>query len=91
MYSTSRRGSSNKWNGEPIIIIRLTLSDVKFEVQLPTNTLLDTESEVYFTDSLNTKILVCLAQCIHLRWIHIPYLGAYKGWVCLCHGSVYDK
>lgn len=21
----------------------------------------------------------------------MPYLGAYKGWVCLCHGSVYDK
>jgi len=21
----------------------------------------------------------------------VPYLGAYKGWVCLCHGSVFDK
>ena len=79
------------WNGEPIFIRRLTKSDVKSEAELPTNTLLDTESEVYFTDSLNTKILVCSAQCTHLGCIPVPYLGAYKGWVCLCHGSVYDK
>ena len=29
--------------------------------------------------------------CTHLGCIPVPYLGAYKGWVCLCHGSVYDK
>ena len=79
------------WNGEPIFVRRLTHSDMKSEDALPKSTLLDQESEVYFTDSVNTKILVCSAQCTHLGCIPVPYLGAYKGWVCLCHGSVYDK
>lgn len=79
------------WNGEPIFIRRLTKSDVEQEAALPTGTLLDQESEVYFTPSGNTQILVCSAQCTHLGCIPVPYLGAYKGWVCLCHGSVYDK
>lgn len=36
-------------------------------------------------------MLVCSAVCTHLGCIPVPYLGAYKGWVCLCHGSVFDK
>ena len=41
--------------------------------------------------SQNSTILVCSAICTHLGCIPVPYLGAYKGWVCLCHGSVFDK
>ena len=79
------------WNGEPIFVRRLTKSEMEGEAALPRSTLLDSESEVFFSDSGNTKILVCSAQCTHLGCIPVPYLGAYKGWVCLCHGSVYDK
>lgn len=79
------------WNGEPIFVRRLTKSDIDGENQLSRATLLDQESEVFFTTSGNTQILVCSAQCTHLGCIPVPYLGAYKGWVCLCHGSVYDK
>lgn len=43
------------------------------------------------SDAVNSQILVCSAICTHLGCIPVPYLGAYKGWVCLCHGSVYDK
>jgi ubiquinol-cytochrome c reductase iron-sulfur subunit len=79
------------WNGEPIFVRRLTKSDVANEDALPKSTLLDTESEVYFTPTPNSQILVCSALCTHLGCLPVPYLGAYKGWVCLCHGSVYDK
>ena len=34
---------------------------------------------------------MCSAVCTHLGCVPIPYLGAYNGWVCICHGSVYDK
>ncbi len=79
------------WNGEPIFIRRLTMSDVKEEESLPETTRLDKESETFFTPTPNSQILVCSAVCTHLGCIPVPYLGAYKGWVCLCHGSVYDK
>lgn len=79
------------WNGEPIFVRRLTKTEFNDEQKLPLSTLLDNSGDVNFTDSGNSKILVCSAQCTHLGCIPVPYLGAYKGWVCLCHGSVYDK
>jgi len=77
--------------GEPIFVRRITKSEVEHENTLPRSTLLDPENEVVLTPSGNTQILVCSAACTHLGCIPVPYLGAYKGWVCLCHGSVYDK
>jgi ubiquinol-cytochrome c reductase iron-sulfur subunit len=79
------------WNGEPIFVRRLTSSEVTQEAAWPTSTLLDPGNAVSLTPSGNSQVLVCSAQCTHLGCIPVPYLGAYKGWVCLCHGSVYDK
>ena len=79
------------WNGELIFIRRLTVSEVKETNALPNTTLLDKESVVTLSDAGNSSVLVCSAICTHLGCIPVPYLGAYKGWVCLCHGSVYDK
>lgn len=79
------------WNGIPVFVRRLTSSEIKHENELPRETLLDPNKEVVLTDAGNTKILVCSAVCTHLGCIPIPYLGAYNGWVCICHGSVYDK
>lgn len=79
------------WNGEPIFVRRLTRSDVSYEAALPTSSLLDPGNENQLSASGNTSVLVCSAQCTHLGCIPVPYLGAYKGWVCLCHGSVYDR
>lgn len=79
------------WNGELIFIRRLTLSEVKETSSLPDSTLLDKVSQTSLSDAGNSQILVCSAICTHLGCIPVPYLGAYKGWVCLCHGSVYDK
>merc|ERR1711865_1017361 len=58
---------------------------------LPKTTELDKESKFEISDAGNSAIVTISAICTHLGCIPIPYLGAYKGWVCLCHGSVYDK
>ncbi len=79
------------WNGEIIFIRRLTISEVKETQALPDSTLLDKQSITSLSDATNSQVLVCSAICTHLGCIPVPYLGAYKGWVCLCHGSVYDK
>ena len=52
---------------------------------------MDKGKEVVLSDAGKTKVLVCSAVCTHLGCIPIPYMGAYNGWVCICHGSVYDK
>jgi ubiquinol-cytochrome c reductase iron-sulfur subunit len=79
------------WNGEVIFVRRLTVSEVKDTMSLPTTTQLDKAVMDPPSDAGNSSILVCSAICTHLGCIPVPYLGAYKGWVCLCHGSVYDK
>eukprot|EP00355_Strombidium_rassoulzadegani_P004839 CAMPEP_0168626736 /NCGR_PEP_ID=MMETSP0449_2-20121227/10807_1 /TAXON_ID=1082188 /ORGANISM="Strombidium rassoulzadegani, Strain ras09" /LENGTH=243 /DNA_ID=CAMNT_0008668783 /DNA_START=135 /DNA_END=866 /DNA_ORIENTATION=- len=79
------------WNGEIIFVRRLTTTEVKETNALPNTTLLDKESVTTLSDAGNSSVLVCSAICTHLGCIPVPYLGAYKGWVCLCHGSVYDK
>ena len=79
------------WNGEIIFVRRLTISEVKETNALPLTTQLDKVSQTSLSDAGNSSVLVCSAICTHLGCIPVPYLGAYKGWVCLCHGSVYDK
>jgi ubiquinol-cytochrome c reductase iron-sulfur subunit len=76
----------------------LTAEEVKSENEASQDSLLDKSKEVEFlyfkvvlTDAGNTKVLVISAVCTHLGCVPIPYLGAFNGWVCICHGSVYDK
>jgi len=79
------------WNGEPVFIRRLTREEVAEEEAVPTGELLDRNSAVVLNEDLNSKVLVCSAKCTHLGCIPIPYLGNFKGWVCICHGSVFDR
>jgi ubiquinol-cytochrome c reductase iron-sulfur subunit len=79
------------WNGELVFIRRLTMTEVKETEALPKSTQLDKDSVTTLSPAGNSEVLVCSAICTHLGCIPVPYLGAYKGWVCLCHGSVYDK
>ncbi len=81
------------WNGELIFVRRLTPSEVADAESVSPRMLLDNESKPFLSPSTagNSTMLVCSAVCTHLGCIPVPYLGAYKGWVCLCHGSVFDK
>ena len=74
-----------------MFVRRLTAEEIKSENEASPESLLDKGKEVVLTDSGNTKVLVCSAVCTHLGCVPIPYLGAFNGWVCICHGSVYDK
>ena len=79
------------WNGSPVFIRRLTPEEVENENSQDPSQLLDPNTEVRLNDDVNSKVLVVSAICTHLGCIPIPYLGAFKGWVCICHGSVFDK
>lgn len=79
------------WNGEPVFIRRLTIDEVNEETNASEDGLLDKKSKVELNQDKNSKVLVCSAKCTHLGCIPIPYLGNFKGWVCICHGSVFDR
>lgn len=79
------------WNGTPVFIRRMTTEELAEEAALPQETMLDKGPAPMLNEDKNSKVLVCSAICTHLGCVPIPYLGAYKGWVCICHGSVFDK
>lgn len=79
------------WHGNPLFIRRLTQEEMDDEAKTPVNSLMDQSHAVKITDAPNSKILVVSARCTHLGCIPIPYIGKWKGWTCMCHGSIFDK
>lgn len=79
------------WNGELIFVRRLTFGEVAESNALPETSHLDKKDVHVLSNAGSSQVLVISAICTHLGCIPAPYIGAYKGWVCLCHGSVYDK
>ena len=79
------------WHGNPLFIRRLTSEEMEDEANTEKHTLMDKSKEVNITDAPNSKVLVVSARCTHLGCIPTPYIGKYKGWTCMCHGSVFDK
>lgn len=67
------------------------MDEVKQMDNLPASTELDKGKEVILNNAGGGKVVVTSAVCTHLGCIPIPYLGVYNGYVCICHGSVYDK
>jgi len=61
------------------------------EAKLPTGTLIEPGKVQVTTKDNNTELLVVNSACTHLGCIPIPYMGPYSGWICICHGSVYDR
>ena len=74
-----------------MFIRRLTEAEMEDEASTDPSTLMDKGTEVKITDAPNSKLLVISARCTHLGCIPVPYIGKYKGWVCMCHGSIFDK
>jgi ubiquinol-cytochrome c reductase iron-sulfur subunit len=79
------------WNGELIFVRRLTFGEIAESNSLPETSHLDKKDVHVLSNAGSSQVLVISAICTHLGCIPAPYIGAYKGWVCLCHGSVYDK
>lgn len=79
------------WFGKPLFVRRLTDEEMEDEANTNQGTLMDKGTPVKITDAPNSKLLVISAACTHLGCIPVPYLGRYKGWTCMCHGSIFDK
>ena len=79
------------WNGTPCFIRRLTNEETDEELAAPKSHLLEPKGEYNLIKDINTNLIVCSAICTHLGCVPIPYIGPYGGWVCICHGSVFDK
>ncbi len=77
-----------KWRGNPIFVRHRTPKEIDEAVNVKMSDLKDPQ-----TDADRVKKpewLVVIGVCTHLGCIPQGHDGPYDGWLCHCHGSVYD-
>lgn len=77
-----------KWRGKPVFVRHRSKKEIDEAVAVPLAQLPDPQ-----TDAERVKKpewLVVVGVCTHLGCVPLGHEGAYDGWFCPCHGSVYD-
>lgn len=85
------------WQGKPVFVRHRTPDEIARVESTPLGDLIDSENVPAdddrvkrFEGQLQKQWLIVLAACTHLGCIPKANQGAYKGWSCSCHGSLYD-
>jgi ubiquinol-cytochrome c reductase iron-sulfur subunit len=78
------------WRGKPIYISHRTKKQIDEARKVPVSSLPDPQSDEARVKAGHDQWLVVVGICTHLGCIPIAHEGAYDGFFCPCHGSVYD-
>ena len=78
------------WRGKPIYIWHRTKKDIDEAKSVAVSSLPDPASDEQRTKAGHEQWLVVIGICTHLGCIPMANQGAYDGFFCPCHGSVYD-
>jgi ubiquinol-cytochrome c reductase iron-sulfur subunit len=78
------------WRGKPIYISHRTKKQIEEAQKVSVSSLPDPEPDSARVKSGHDQWLVVIGICTHLGCIPIAHEGAYDGFFCPCHGSVYD-
>jgi ubiquinol-cytochrome c reductase iron-sulfur subunit len=77
-----------KWRGGPVFVRHRTPKEIKAAQDVNVSELRDPQ-----TDAERVKKpewLIVIGVCTHLGCVPIGHEGPYEGWLCPCHGSIYD-
>ena len=82
-----------RWRGKPVFIARRTDHEIRDAAEVDITALRDPERDA--DRVLQPQYLIVVGVCTHLGCIPLGERpadprGAYGGWFCPCHGSVYD-
>jgi ubiquinol-cytochrome c reductase iron-sulfur subunit len=77
-----------KWRGKPVFIRHRTPKEIEEAVNTPLAELRDPQTDAQRVQK--APWLVVIGICTHLGCIPLGHDGKYDGWLCPCHGSVYD-
>lgn len=78
------------WRGKPIYISHRTKKQIEAAQNVAVASLPDPEPDSARVKAGHDQWLVVVGICTHLGCIPIAHEGAYDGFFCPCHGSVYD-
>jgi ubiquinol-cytochrome c reductase iron-sulfur subunit len=78
------------WRKQPVFIRHRTPKEIAAAVADDHAPMKDPATDASRTKPGHEEWLICLASCTHLGCIPTFAQGEYGGWLCPCHGSVYD-
>ncbi len=78
------------WRGKPIYISHRTQKQIDDAKNVNVTTLPDPQPDSARVKEGHEQWLVVTGICTHLGCVPIAHEGAYDGFFCPCHGSVYD-
>ncbi len=78
------------WRKQPVFIRHRTPAEIASARAADGGALKDPESDAARVKAGHEQWLILLASCTHLGCVPTFGGGEYGGWLCPCHGSVYD-
>lgn len=78
------------WRGKLIFVRNRTPAEVKAAEDVNLASLIDPQPDSARVKKGHTNWLVVYGNCTHLGCVPLGNEGPYNGWVCPCHGSVFD-
>jgi ubiquinol-cytochrome c reductase iron-sulfur subunit len=76
------------WRQRPVFVRHRTRREVDEAAATPLSELIDPETDRARVQ--RPQWLVLIGVCTHLGCVPIAYRGPYDGYLCPCHGSIYD-
>jgi ubiquinol-cytochrome c reductase iron-sulfur subunit len=76
------------WRQRPVFVRHRTEREIEAARAVPLSDLIDPQSDE--SRVLRSEWLVVVGVCTHLGCVPIAHQGPYDGFLCPCHGSVYD-
>jgi ubiquinol-cytochrome c reductase iron-sulfur subunit len=78
------------WRGKPIFVNHRTKKQIEEAQNVNVANLPDPQPDSARVKAGHSQWQVLIGICTHLGCIPIAHQGAYDGYFCPCHGSVYD-
>jgi ubiquinol-cytochrome c reductase iron-sulfur subunit len=78
------------WRSKPIFIFHRSKKDIDEARAANAASLPDPQPDQARVKEGHDQWLIVIGICTHLGCIPLARQGAYDGWFCPCHGSVYD-
>ncbi len=79
-----------KFQGQPLFVRNRTPKEIAEAQATPLSALKDPQTDAARVKPGHDQFLVVIGVCTHLGCIPNFGQGDYGGWLCPCHGSVYD-
>jgi ubiquinol-cytochrome c reductase iron-sulfur subunit len=79
-----------KWRGKPVFVRYRTPKEIAEAVNVDVASLRDPQTDAERHKPGKAEWLIVIGICTHLGCVPNFGQGEYGGWLCPCHGSVYD-